>query len=189
MPSFARPTALVAVGSAGPMSRAIASFSATLLLCAACAPTVPPRDPPAHLVLAEAAPAPLAPEATEPEARSAPKEEHASAAMPRAIGWYSIGFGASAAIVAVGTSFMMLHQESVRNDNCNAAKACNTDGINANGQLQALSWWNVASYIAAGVGLGVGTILVLTNPKGDRQTALQVSPNGSGAGLTLRSTF
>jgi len=84
---------------------------------------------------------------------------------------------------------MMLHQANLRNDNCDAAKVCNPDGITANGQLQGLAPWNVGAYVAAVAGLGVGTILLLTNPRNARQTAVDVSPNGSGAGLMLRSTF
>jgi hypothetical protein len=105
------------------------------------------------------------------------------------MGWFSIAFGASAGLVALGTSIMMLHQADIRNRDCNAAKVCSADGVNANNQLDALAGWNVGSYIAAAAGLGIGTILVLTNPTNGRKTAVEVSPNGAGAGLLLRSTF
>ncbi len=162
---------------------------------AAAAISSPARPAPAHLVLAEAAPepppdtamAPLPPP-DEPE-KKAQSESHGSEALPRALGWFAISIGAGAGLVAIGTSIMMLHQHDLRNNDCNAAKVCSTDGYNANGQLQALSPWNLGSYIVAAAGLGVGTILVLTNPTNKQKTALEVSPNGSGAGLLLRSTF
>jgi hypothetical protein len=190
MRCFARPAALPAVGSAAsiPMRRAIAFLTATTFLAAGCAPpAAPPREPPAHLLLAEAAPEPLPPP---PANEPAPKGEAVGGnGIPRAVGWFSIGFGASAGLVALGTSLMMLHQSDLRNAGCNAAKVCTPDGLNANSQLDGLAGWNVASYVAAVAGLGIGTILILTNPKNDRKTAVEVSPNGSGAGLFLRSTF
>lgn len=149
------------------------------------APSPPPSNGPAPAADPGSPPAPL-PAA---EAQHAPNDARASKAMPRALGWYSIGLGAGAAIVAIGTSIMMLHQANVRDNDCNAAKVCSADGITAAQQLDALAGWNVGAYIVAAVGIGLGTILVLTNPTDGRQTALSVSPNGSGAGLTLRSTF
>jgi hypothetical protein len=194
MLTFARPAALVAVGSAAPMRRVLASFLATTLLCAGCTPAsvasvavAPPREPPAHLLLAAAAPPPD--QALSPETKAAPSEAHGGDAIPRAMGWFSIAFGATAGLVAGGTSIMMLQQSSVRSDNCSAAKVCNATGANANAQLDGLVGWNLASYIAAAAGLGIGTILLITSPKNHRQTAVDVTPNGSGAGLTLRSTF
>ncbi len=109
--------------------------------------------------------------------------------MPRAIGWYSIGIGAGAGLVAIGTSIMMVHQASRRSDNCNAAKVCDPDGVDANQQLSALSPWNIGSYAVAVVGLGLGTILVLTSAKSHREASIEVTPNGSGAGMQLRGTF
>jgi hypothetical protein len=192
MLTFARPGALPAVGSAAPMRRALAPLVATALLSAGCAPAVPvPPRPPTHIFLAAvAAPAPTpADPALSPETKSAPSEAHGGDAIPRAMGWFSLSFGAAAGIVAVGTSIMMLQQASMRSNDCNAAKVCSTAGLNANGQLDGLAGWNVASYIAAAAGIGIGTILLLTNPKNNRETALDVTPNASGAGLTLRSTF
>jgi hypothetical protein len=177
------------------------------------APPATAAAPPAHLLLAAAPPASTAAASTPPSSTptssppsstptstptsddpvapppaSRADRDHGSSAYPRAIGWYSIGIGAGAALIAVGTSIMMLHQADLRRNDC-TNNVCSADGITANNQISALSGWNVGSYIVAAAGLGIGTILVLTNPKNDQQTALAVSPNGSGAGLTLRSTF
>lgn len=105
--------------------------------------------------------------------------------MPRAIGWYAIGLGAASGLVAIGTSIMMLHQQSIRNADCDAQKVCSADGIGAAQQLDRLAGWNVGAYVVAAVGLGVGTILVLTHPKSGTSEAINVTPTG----LELRGTF
>jgi hypothetical protein len=110
--------------------------------------------------------------------------------MPRTIGWFSIGIGASAALIAIGTSIMMLNQLSIRNSDCNAQKLCTADGLTANSQLQGLGGWNTGSYVVAAVGLALGAYLVITNPaKSKDETAIGVSPTNSGAAFSLRSTF
>jgi hypothetical protein len=84
----------------------------------------------------------------------------------------------------------MLHQKSKRDADCDAAKVCSQDGINANTQLAALSGWNAGSFIVAAAGLGVGAFLLLTSSvEGDKQTAIGVAPTGSGAGLNLKGSF
>jgi hypothetical protein len=201
------------------MRRALALVLASSLASAGCAPALseasaPPRQAPAHLLRTEVAAAaepvvsPASPETKapppaaqtdsprpvdqvmSPETKAAPSEAHGGDAIPRAVGWFSLSFGITAGIVALGTSIMMLQQAKIRNDDC-VNKVCSADGLNANGQLDGLAGWNVASYIAAGVGIGVGAILLITTSKRDhdRETAIGVTPNGGGAGLTLRSTF
>ncbi|MGO9711369.1 MAG: hypothetical protein ACLQBL_21075, partial [Polyangiaceae bacterium] len=157
----------------------------------------------AHLVLADAAPAPPPPPAASPaatpETKAPDSEAHGSDALPRAMGWFSLSFGIASAAVAIGTSIMMVNYASQRSSDCNAEKLCSAAGLNANAQLQGLQDWNLASYIAAAAGIGIGAFLILTNPadgdkrdkseKKDTQTAIGVSPTGSGASLVLRGTF
>jgi hypothetical protein len=181
------------------MHRAIALLTATAFLSAGCAArSAPPRDP-TRLTSADVStqppPAPSPPPAgelapLEPEGgKSAPDDARASDAMPRAMGWVSLSFGVTAGIVALGTSIMMLHENNLRSADCNAAKVCSQDGLNANSQISALATWNAASYVAAGVGIGVGAILLLTSPASSNKTALEVTPVSSGGGLQLRGTF
>jgi hypothetical protein len=116
--------------------------------------------------------------------------DHHSGGMVRAYGWFSVAIGTIGLGVAATTSGMMLHQKSKRDADCDAAKVCSQDGINANTQLAALSGWNAGSFIVAAAGLGVGAFLLLTSSvEGDKQTAIGVAPTGSGAGLNLKGSF
>lgn len=144
----------------------------------------------ARLVPAEPAPAttPAAtPTATAEPARPPP-------GMGRTAGWIFVAVGAEAATVALVTSVMILHDNSVRSSECNAQKACSVDGVDANNRIRSLVTWNAGAWAVAAVGLGAGAYLVLSNPRpadhaGGTQTAIGVAPNGSGVGLDLRSSF
>jgi hypothetical protein len=98
--------------------------------------------------------------------------------------------GAGAGILAVITSFMMLHDKSVRDAGCNAQKVCTADALSANETLANLGGWNAGAYAVAAVGLVAGAVLVIAFP-GERthSTAVVIAPGGTGAGLSLRSTF
>jgi hypothetical protein len=192
----------------------------TLAACSACAaqarPVRGPLEPTAsasvHPILAEAMPAPApaatpapalapapAPETTAAAPAPAPTQEPApapaehtssSSRTGRTLGWISLSVGAEAAIIAIVTSFMMLHDKSVRDADCNAQKVCSPDGYSANTTLDALTWWNATAYGVAAVGLGAGAFLLLTNPPArERSTAVLITPNASGASLSLRSPF
>jgi hypothetical protein len=188
-------------------SIAAARTAAALLLamCTACATRAPgaraaspaSATEVAHPLLADAAPAP----ATEPapQAQPAPQAEptaqtetaHRRSGGPgRTLGWVSIAVGGEAAVLAIVTSFMMLHDKDVRDAGCNAAKVCTPDAYSANGALDSLGPWNAAAYAVAAVGLGAGVILLATSSRDrERSTSLVVAPNGSGAGLGLRGAF
>jgi hypothetical protein len=144
-----------------------------------------------------AAPPPAEPAATaappartsEPAAATPAPTPHASNTL-RTIGWVSIAVGAEAAIIAVVTSFMALHEKGVRDDNCNARKECTQVGLDANATLGTLFGWNTTSWIVAIAGLGVGTALVVTNrPIKNDQIALTVAPAAGGAALSLTGHF
>ncbi len=126
-----------------------------------------------------------------PEPAAAPaREEHKSGRTARTLGWISVAVGAEAAVAAVATSFMMLHDKSVRDADCNARKVCSSDGYAANAALDALSWWNVGAYGIAAAGLGIGAVLLLANrADSGGSTAIVVAPNAGGAGLSARGTF
>jgi hypothetical protein len=137
------------------------------------------------LLLAEAIVAPPPPP---PRARDEAQQK-VRRDMARTYGWIAVGIGSLAGIVAVYTSIEMLHDKSVRDSGCNAAKACTTDGLNANADLAGASAWNIGSWVVAAAGLGAGAFLVLSNPSEEKKTQVGVAPNGSGASLTLRSRF
>jgi hypothetical protein len=129
-------------------------------------------------------------EAAPESAAAPPPAEGRSGRSRRTLGWISVAIGGDAAIVAIATSFMMLHQKSVRDANCDANKNCSPGGYDANSSLDALTWWNVGAFGVAAAGLGVGAVLLLTSPRDrERATSIVVAPNSSGAGLALRSAF
>ncbi len=166
---------------------------------AACAGRSAPR--PQYASNAEAPRGPSAlPASSSPEGASpapAPTEASASNAAPsdtsaatrRTLGWVIASVGAEAAIVAVTTSIMLIHEKSALNDNCNAQKACSQDGTSAAATIDSTVPWNTAAWIVAAAGLGAGAFLILTNPSDARQTAIGVSPTTGGAALGVRSRF
>jgi hypothetical protein len=148
------------------------------------APAVAPTPAPAAQDPAASQPAASA--TTEGSGSSPSDEAHGSDAMPRTIGWFSVGFGVASGAVAIGTSVMMLNDASTRSNDCNAAKQCSSAGLNANTQLGQLGAWNAVTYATAALGIGIGAFLLITNPaNGEKQTALGVTPNG----VLLRGTF
>ena len=155
------------------------------LALAACAPQAPPREPTASTTSTPS---------TTPISTTTDTNTSGGNQSLRAAGWVSIAIGASSAIVALGTSGIMLHQQSVRSSNCDAQKICNADGIAANNNLSSIAPWNAAAWALAAAGTGAGIFLVLTNPPRSSpvppgQTALGVGPTGSGTGVTLRGSF
>jgi hypothetical protein len=139
----------------------------------------PQRPAPQHL---EAAPAAGDP----PSASGGPSSERPF----RTAGWVVLSIGAEATVLAVITSIMMLHDKSVRDDNCDANRLCSSAGLQANVDIGNLAWWNASAWAVAGVGLAVGAVLVATNPPASVQrTAVAIAPTGSGVGLSVRSSF
>ncbi len=152
------------------------------------APTPPASSaaPPQPAPLAAApAQAPAGPPVTEP-----PPAPRSGGGPARTAGWLSIAVGGEAAVVAVVTSFMVLHEKGVRDDNCDARKVCSQTGIDANATIDTLLGWNAAAWIVAVAGLGAGTVLVLTHPsKSDRTVAIGVAPAPGGAALSVQGAF
>jgi hypothetical protein len=107
----------------------------------------------------------------------------------RALGWVALSVGAEAAVVATITSFIMLHQNSLRGDGCDG-KVCSAGGLAANETLRNLQWWNAGAWTVAALGVGVGAIVLWTSPTDAALHAeVAVAPAGSGSGLLLRGAF
>lgn len=141
------------------------------------------------LLLTIAAPA-LADDTAQTGKKSETLDERDARQRARMDGWMLIGVGGAAGLIAIGTSIVMLHDASVRSDNCDASKVCNSAGLSANNEISQLSGWNIGAFAVAAVGLGVGAFLVLTHPS-DKEMGTQVgiAPTGTGTGFVLRSTF
>jgi len=119
-----------------------------------------------------------------------PAPVHDGRAARRTLGWVSLAVGAEAAIVAVVTSGILVHDKDVLDAQCNAQKLCSPAGVNAAGTISSVTPWNTGAWIAAAAGLGAGTILLLTNrPDAPGATAITVSPEGSAPGVGLRGQF
>ncbi len=107
----------------------------------------------------------------------------------RTVGWISIAVGAEAAIVAGITSGMIINWKTERDAECNAAKQCSSNGLNANAEISAVSGWNAAAWVLAAAGLGAGTFIILTHPlPRERQFGLTLAPGGA-AGLGAFGSF
>jgi hypothetical protein len=107
----------------------------------------------------------------------------------RALGWVFLSVGAEAAVVATITSFIMLHESSLRSADC-TDKVCSPAGLSANVTLHNLEWWNAGAWAVAAVGVGVGAVVLWTNPRDAALHAeVAIAPTGSGSGLRLRGTF
>lgn len=173
-------------------------------------------SPPPRLVLAEAVPASAATTnaagaagaasapSTEPTAQTnaepsyAPSSGQSSSSPPargmgRTWGFITLAVGAEAAAVAIVSSFLVLREDVIRGNGCNAQNVCSHAALDANTKIDGLLGWNTAAWVAAAVGLSAGAYLVITNPAdapyAPRTTAIGVGPNGSGVGLNMQGTF
>jgi hypothetical protein len=125
-----------------------------------------------------------------PEGSLAEPSERSSNVPARTWGWVLLSLGAEGAVLAAITSFMMLHDKSVRDENCDSHEICSQTGLAANADIANLAWWNAGAWAVAGAGLTVGALLLLTNPpvRGPG-VAIGISPNASGIGLDARGAF
>jgi len=137
--------------------------------------------------------------ATQTEHPVTPSNDAHAREQRRDAGWVSVGIGSIAGVVALGTGYVMLHDQSVRSSAC-TNKQCTQEGLDANSQLKSIQDWNTGAWIVAAVGLGLGAFLVITNsPESDDkqdekqknkgQTSIGVMPNGSGATLGIGRSF
>ncbi|MGD0528224.1 MAG: hypothetical protein ABSE49_24025 [Polyangiaceae bacterium] len=160
------------------------------LALAGCAASTPPPAAAPHPILAQATPAASDARPGEPTTSEASaKDDHQTRQVNRAWGWVALSLGADGLILATITSFMMLHENSVRSANC-VDKVCSPDGIAANGKLHDLAGWNAGAWVVAVAGGVTGTYLILTNPS-DKALGTQIvmGPTASGSGLLLRGSF
>jgi hypothetical protein len=171
---FPRCLRLAIIASVGLFSRASSGADAPSSAAPVPAPTAErqPDTPPA---------APAAP---------APSETVRGSRTQRTVGWVSLALGAEAAVVASVTSFMLLHDKGVRDDECNAQKVCSRRGLDANGDIGLLASWNTASWIVAGAGLGAGAVLLLmTRSDSGLRASVAVAPASAGLGVGLHGAF
>jgi hypothetical protein len=125
----------------------------------------------------------------EPSTTSAPPSRDGRA-VRRTVGWVSLAVGAEAAIAAIVTSGMLVHEKSVLDAQCNSQKLCSPTGLDAAGAISSLTPWNTGTWVVAAVGVGAGAALLLTSrPDAPGSTAILFTPEGTGPGVGLRSRF
>lgn len=173
-----------------PRETGVAAFA--LLACMACATEtaqVPARSAGAPARVEGLGTAGVPAGVAAPAGISAPSRPPA-ARRERVLGWVAVAIGAEAAIVSAVTSVILLHQKSVRTDNCNGAKECPQRGLDANSTIDSLVPWNTGAWIVTALGLGAGGYLLLTHrPQTPQRTVIAVSPSPSGIGVALGGTF
>jgi hypothetical protein len=181
-----------AASTPAPAPSAPSAAAAAAASVAASLPTEEPTTlPPAETPKEEPMPEPPRGYDKALEGSSIPADPHRTR---RIWGYAGIAIGGAALVGAVVSSFMLLHQKSVVNDNCNGVNQCNATGLAETGTINQTVPFNDATWIVAAVGLIGGGILLLTSqPDSDdashKSTALTVAPAPGGASLGLRSTF
>jgi hypothetical protein len=162
----------------------------------AAATSAPPADEP--MTLPAATPPSTEPMPQPPAGYDKALEGSGGAPDPhrtrRIWGYAGIAIGGAAAVLAGVTSFMLIHQKSVLDDNCNAQKLCNATGLAETGAVVQTVPINNVAWVVAAVGLiGGGIVLLTSQPESSKDsgksTALTVAPNAGGASVGLRSTF
>lgn len=129
------------------------------------------------------------------ESRSKAESDRRAHQRGRTWGYVSIAMGSIGALLAVGTSILMIDELDQRNKGCNSDKVCTADGISANTSLSQLAPWNVGSWIVTVGSFAAGAYLLVANPPDDRSkdsariTGVGVTALGSGAGLSARGSF
>jgi hypothetical protein len=158
--------------------------------------SLPPRDASAERVrvdgIAESqpSPSPPAPGVADTDGMDGSQPGRDPHRMRRVLGWVTLSIGIEAAILASVTSALIEHQKGLRDDGCNAQKVCDAAGFAAVGTIDTLVPWNTASWVVAAAGLGIGTaLLLISQPESPQRTAITLSPNSSGLGVGVRSTF
>jgi hypothetical protein len=129
-------------------------------------------------------------DAREPEGET--QSERYTRKLGRTWGYVALSAGGIGALVAVGTSVLMLDSLHQRNEDCNG-KTCSSDGLSANSSLSQNAPWNVAAWALTAVGLSAGIYLLIANPpdkaSDDITSGIGLAPVGSGAGLSARGSF
>jgi len=111
----------------------------------------------------------------------------ASEANPlRTVGWVLVGVGAASLVVGGVTGIMTLDRAGTVKDHCDGDLACDPEGTSAASSGKTLSLVSTITIIAGVVGIGVGTVLILTNPN---KTGMTFAPGPGDVGLAMKRSF
>lgn len=135
----------------------------------------PPKPQPASPAQAEPQPAPSATRADDKE----PEGGRTTA--------YVLGGIGTVALVASGvTGFMALSRKQAMSDHCDAAFACDREGLDAASSGKSLAKISTYAFAVGALSLGAG-IYFYTTP--GKRTAAGLTPSPGGASLSLRRGF
>jgi hypothetical protein len=106
----------------------------------------------------------------------------------RTVGWVLVGVGGASLIVGGVTGIMTLGRASTVKDHCDGDLACDSEGASAASSGQTLSLVSTITVIAGVVGLGAGSVLLLTTPS-TKTASTTIGPGPGDLGLMMRRSF
>jgi hypothetical protein len=108
----------------------------------------------------------------------------------RTVGYVLGGIGLVGLAVGTVAGVMVLERKSTVDDNCDAAKRCNTEGFDAAESGRTLGVVSTAGLVIGALGVASGAYLILSSPKEQGpSTALVTSATPRAAGLSLLHVF
>jgi len=114
----------------------------------------------------------------------------APSSSQRTMGYVLGGVGVAGLVVGTVAGVMVLDRKSTVDDNCNASKVCNQEGLDAAESGRTLGVVTTTGLVVGALGIGIGAYLILSSPKEQGpHTALVTSGEPHGARLTLVHAF
>ena len=111
----------------------------------------------------------------------------------RTIGFIVGGVGVAGIAVGAVTGLMAMSKNDTAKKECPNAGACASQaGVDANESAKTMGLISTIAFIAGGVGIATGAVLIFTAPSGEKKSGqTRVVPSGSAnsAGLTVLGTF
>jgi hypothetical protein len=137
-------------------------------------------------------PAPVPTPAPTTEPSSPPDADKGDGSQQRTIGFVVGGVGVAGLAVGAITGLMAMGKSSDAKNACaNDGPCANRGAVDASESAKSLGLVSTIGFIAGGVGLAAGALLVLTAPPDAKKAAVRVTPNAgpNGGGVTLLGAF
>jgi hypothetical protein len=113
-----------------------------------------------------------------------------SSSWRRTLGWTMTGVGVAGVGAATVSGLMLLDNKRTVETNCPDKVCLNQEGFDAAAASRSLTTVNTASWIAGGVGLGVGLFFLLSAGRSDKGTTAIAPSLGRGElGVFCKGTF
>jgi hypothetical protein len=96
-----------------------------------------------------------------------------------------LGLGGAGLVAGGVTGFLAYQKKHTALDHCDASHACDDTGLAAARSFKTFSLASTIAFAAGGVGLAVGTALVLSGkPRSETRVGVVALPGGGGIGAT-----